>query len=224
MGPSSAHEYNGGNGAQDPRIDIIPRPLHELTLDCDAHAGVADSDAYEANTNRREECHPARLNTKLHSESSGSGSLSTEVERPAQTSAPLTTSESAHSPPLEPTVSNKRNLEETSTACKGLQPVHAADIAADKVKRKKDRAREAKRQRTKNKKARQREELSEASAAIRLSWSERHGTPDIIRTDVTVEQLGAADGIRKPVKSDVTTLAEGLSDGLRVVRWDGEYV
>lgn len=101
--------------------------------------------------------------------------------------------------------------------------------ASERTMRRKEAAKQAKKQRRKRKRDERREEgLFNPEVVVRLSWSERHGTPQVIRTSLGADELNAAKGawvgVRKPVKPNVTAVDDGLRDGLRVLKWDGMYV
>ena len=212
--------------------------LRVLTLEYDANIGVADAcKAYEKREGEDEEdCegHPIAcledLCTPAASETTTTQNLS-----------PATNL--AHSHPFGDATSKKRKRKRTSKAMKqqdpnvdhgepsaasGVSQCALAADAAEKAEKKKEKAREAKRQRKRNKKIRLQEGPFNANVAISLGWSENHGTPDVVRTDIGANQLDAANGawvgVRRPVKQSVTAVAEGTRGGLRVVHWDGEYV
>ncbi len=100
------------------------------------------------------------------------------------------------------------------------------DALSERDRRKKEAAKQASKQRKKRRRDERRKEgLFDAEVIIRSGWSEKHGTPQVVQANLAANELNAANGawvgVRKPVKPRVTAIAEGVRDGLRVLKWDG---
>ncbi len=236
----SVQEFDEGkntNGEYD-----IPLQLHELrvlTLDYDAHVGVAEAcKAYEKREDEDEEDCEGHPITCLDDLCTPAAPATTTAQVPASTTS-LAHSHFGGDATLKKRKRKRKSKamkqqdpnidhEEVSTHSRASQcPLAAADTL-ERAEKKREKAREAKRQRKRNKKSRLHEGPFNANVAINLAWSVNHGKPDIVHTIIGAGQLDAANGawvgVRKPAKQRVTALAEGTRGGLRLLQWDGECV